>query len=72
MGLILLLVLPFLTPYKALASQMLIFAIFAIGFDIVFGYTGLLHLVMRHFSAPALTPRALFSFIFRCPPLLRW
>jgi branched-chain amino acid transport system permease protein len=37
-----LLFLPFVTPYKALASQMLIFAIFAIGFDIAFGYTGLL------------------------------
>jgi branched-chain amino acid transport system permease protein len=36
------LVLPFITPYKALASQMLIFAIFAIGYDIIFGYTGLL------------------------------
>jgi len=36
------LVLPFITPYKALASQMLIFAIFAIGYDILFGYTGLL------------------------------
>lgn len=34
--------LPFITPYKALASQMLIFAIFAIGYDILFGYTGLL------------------------------
>ncbi len=39
---ILLLALPFITPYKALASQMLIFAIFAIGYDICFGYTGLL------------------------------
>ena len=37
-----LLLLPFLTPYKSLASQMLIFAIFAIGYDIVFGFTGLL------------------------------
>jgi branched-chain amino acid transport system permease protein len=41
-GALLLILLPFMTPYKALASQMLIFAIFAIGFDIVFGYTGLL------------------------------
>ncbi len=39
---ILLVALPFITPYKALASQMLIFAIFAIGYDICFGYTGLL------------------------------
>ena len=37
-----LLFLPFMTPYKALASQMLVFAIFAIGYDIAFGYTGLL------------------------------
>jgi branched-chain amino acid transport system permease protein len=33
---------PFMTPYKSLASLMLIFGIFAIGYDIVFGYTGLL------------------------------
>jgi branched-chain amino acid transport system permease protein len=39
-----LLALPFLTSFKALASQMLIFAIIAIGYDIVFGYTGLLSL----------------------------
>lgn len=36
------LALPFLTPYRALASEMLIFAIFALGYDIIFGYTGLL------------------------------
>ena len=62
-----LLFLPFLTPYKALASQMLIFAIFALGYDICFGYTGLLSfghaaffglgaygagLSMIHFSIP--------------------
>lgn len=35
-------VLPFLTPTHSLATEMLIFAIFALGFDIVFGYTGLL------------------------------
>jgi branched-chain amino acid transport system permease protein len=34
--------LPFITPYKGLASQMLVFAIFSIGYDIAFGYTGLL------------------------------
>jgi branched-chain amino acid transport system permease protein len=39
---LLLFFLPFITPYKALASQMLVFAIFAIGYDIAFGYTGLL------------------------------
>jgi branched-chain amino acid transport system permease protein len=36
------LVLPFLTPTRSLATEMLIFAIFALGYDIVFGYTGLL------------------------------
>ena len=36
------LLLPFLTPYHSLATEMLIFAIFAVGYDIVFGYTGLL------------------------------
>jgi len=39
---IFLVILPFVTPYRSLASEMLIFAIFAMGFDIVFGYTGLL------------------------------
>ena len=39
---ILLGLLPFLTPYRSLASEMLIFAIFALGYDIVLGYTGLL------------------------------
>lgn len=37
-----LVVLPFVTPTHSLATEMLIFAIFALGFDIVFGYTGLL------------------------------
>ena len=37
-----LIVLPFLTPTYSLATEMLIFAIFALGFDILFGYTGLL------------------------------
>ena len=36
------LLLPFLTPYHSLATEMLIFAIFAVGYDIAFGYTGLL------------------------------
>lgn len=36
------LLLPFLTPYHSLATEMLIFAIFAVGYDILFGYTGLL------------------------------
>ncbi len=34
--------LPFLTPHHSLGSEMLIFAIFAMGYDILFGYTGLL------------------------------
>lgn len=38
----LLVALPFITPYRSLASEMLIFAIFALGYDIIFGYTGLL------------------------------
>lgn len=42
LALLFFLFLPFMTPYKALASQMLVFAIFAIGYDIAFGYTGLL------------------------------
>lgn len=37
-----LMVLPYLTPTHSLATEMLIFAIFALGFDILFGYTGLL------------------------------
>jgi branched-chain amino acid transport system permease protein len=41
-GALFLLFLPFIVPYKSLASQMLIFGIFAIGYDILFGYTGLL------------------------------
>lgn len=59
--------LPFLTPHHSLASEMLIFAIFAMGFDILFGYTGLLSfghaiffgvgaytcgLILIHFQAP--------------------
>ena len=42
LGLILLVALPHLVPYQALATQMLIFAIFAVGYDILFGYTGML------------------------------
>jgi len=42
LGALFLLLLPFMTSFKALASLMLIFAIIAIGYDIVFGYTGLL------------------------------
>ena len=35
-------VFPFLMPYKALASQVLIFGLLAIGFNLLYGYTGLL------------------------------
>ena len=33
---------PFLMPYQALASQVLIFGLFALGFNLLYGYTGLL------------------------------
>jgi branched-chain amino acid transport system permease protein len=36
------LILPFLTPYVSLASELLIFAIFALGYDICLGYAGML------------------------------
>jgi branched-chain amino acid transport system permease protein len=35
-------VFPFLVPYHALATQVLIFGLFALGFNLLFGYTGLL------------------------------
>ena len=35
-------VFPFLVPYKALATQVLIYGLFALGFNILYGYTGLL------------------------------
>jgi branched-chain amino acid transport system permease protein len=41
-ALALLIAAPYLVPYHALATHMLIVAIFAIGFDILFGYTGML------------------------------
>jgi len=40
--LLLLLVFPLLMPYEALAANILIFGLFAVGFNLVFGYTGLL------------------------------
>lgn len=33
---------PWLTPYEALASQVLIYGLFALGFNLLYGYTGLL------------------------------
>jgi branched-chain amino acid transport system permease protein len=35
-------VFPFLVPYKALATQVLIYGLFAVGFNLLYGYTGLL------------------------------
>lgn len=40
--LLFLLVFPLLMPYEALAVNILIFGLFAVGFNLVFGYTGLL------------------------------
>jgi branched-chain amino acid transport system permease protein len=33
---------PWITPYEALASQVLIYGLFALGFNLLYGYTGLL------------------------------
>ena len=35
-------VFPFLVPYQTLATQVLIFGLFALGFNLLYGYTGLL------------------------------
>src|SRR5574342_1360506 len=35
-------ILPFIVPYKGLATQVLIFGLFALGFNLLYGYTGLL------------------------------
>src|SRR5207245_2938438 len=35
-------VFPYLVPYKALATQVLIYGLFALGFNLLYGYTGLL------------------------------
>jgi branched-chain amino acid transport system permease protein len=37
-----LLVMPWLLPYEALAVNILIFGLYAVGFNLLFGYTGLL------------------------------
>jgi len=43
LGLILVLaILPFIVPYEAIATQILIFGLFAMGYNILLGYTGLL------------------------------
>jgi branched-chain amino acid transport system permease protein len=41
-ALFILLILPVLTPYNALAVNILIFGLFAVGFNLVYGYTGML------------------------------
>src|SRR6266542_942065 len=33
---------PFFVPYQSLATQVLIFGLFALGFNLLYGYTGLL------------------------------
>lgn len=40
--LVVLVIFPFVLPYQALASNILIFGLFALGFNLVFGYTGVL------------------------------
>src|SRR4029079_11398121 len=35
-------VFPFLVPYQSLATQVLIYGLFALGFNLLYGYTGLL------------------------------
>jgi branched-chain amino acid transport system permease protein len=35
-------VFPFLVPYRSLATQVLIFGLFALGFNLLYGYTGIL------------------------------
>ena len=37
-----LLVFPWLMPYEALAVNVLVFGLYAVGFNLVFGYTGML------------------------------
>ena len=41
-ALLILLILPILMPYNALAVNILIFGLFAVGFNLVYGYTGML------------------------------
>ena len=41
-ALLFLLVLPFVMPYEALSVNILIFGLYAVGFNLLFGYTGLL------------------------------
>jgi len=41
-ALLFLLVLPLLMPYEALSVNILIFGLYAVGFNLLFGYTGML------------------------------
>jgi branched-chain amino acid transport system permease protein len=41
-AILILLALPWLTPYEALAVNILVFGLYAVGFNLLFGYTGLL------------------------------
>jgi len=41
-ALLFLLIFPWLMPYEALAINILIYGLFAVGFNLVFGYTGML------------------------------
>ena len=61
--------LPFLTPTRSLATEMLIFAIFALGYDIVFGYTGLLSFGHAIFFGIGATRPASYSSVWS-PSLL--
>ncbi|NBW77457.1 MAG: branched-chain amino acid ABC transporter permease, partial [Betaproteobacteria bacterium] len=41
-ALLFLLIFPYLMPYEALSINILIFGLFGVGFNLLFGYTGLL------------------------------
>ncbi len=53
-----LIVFPLLMPYQALAINILIFGLFAVGFNLLFGYTGLLSFGHAHSWAWAATSPA--------------
>ncbi len=35
-------ILPFIVPYRSLATQVLVYGLFALGFNLLYGYTGIL------------------------------
>ena len=41
---------PWVVPYKSLAAQVLIYGLFALGFNLLYGYTGLLSFGSRHIT----------------------